>query len=241
MLGRGMVLCAVLLLIPLSSFCMDYAFGVKGGMGFPFFSGSDYQELLDFGTSQVEEYGTHYRTRFMFSYSLGVSAEIGFIDLLSVQPELYFSWSGGAYGYPENSFLYSYTEYIRTTFLELPLLLKLRVHGDSGPSHWRRFTLFAGPGAAFKLSNGRVKGRVDGEESMSENLPSDFLADRYFFLVFGLGFERARLSEKSFTSFELRYHMGLESIIHPARGIDDFKENNVQLVIGFSFGSGPDR
>jgi hypothetical protein len=80
---------------------------------------------------------------------------------------------------------------------------------------------------------------VDGEDFMSENLPPDFLADRYYFLLFGLGFERARSSRRSFTSFELRYHMGLDSIIHPERGIDDFKENNIQFLIGFAFGSGP--
>ena len=112
MLRKGIVLCTVLLCIPASSFCMDFAVVVRGGIGFPFFSGSDYQDLLDFGTSAVEEYGTYYRTRFMLSYSLGVSAEIGFFEFLSIQPEAHISWGGGAYGYPENNYLYDYTESI---------------------------------------------------------------------------------------------------------------------------------
>ncbi len=78
---------------------------------------------------------------------------------------------------------------------------------------------------------------MDNEGFMSEELPSDLLADRYYFLLFGLGFERARKSQRRFTSFELRYHMGWDSIIHPDRGIDDFKENNIQFILGFSFGS----
>jgi len=48
----------------------------------------------------------------MLSYSLGVSAEIGFFKFLSLQPEAHISWGGGAYGHPENNYLYDYTESI---------------------------------------------------------------------------------------------------------------------------------
>jgi hypothetical protein len=238
-LRKSFVLCALVFFMPLSAWSMDFAVGVKGGIGFPFFTGSDYQEFLDFGTSQVVEYGTYYRTRFMFSYTLGVSVEAGFFSFLSVQPEVMFSWGGGAYGFPENYYLYSYTEFVRTTYIELPVLLKIRINADAGSSYWRRFTLFAGPGIAFKLSDGKVKSRVDGQENSSEKLSSNFLTDRYYFLLFGLGYERARRSPGAFTSFELRYHMGIESVIHPDSGIDDFNENSIQFVIGFSFGTGP--
>ena len=206
MLGKILVVCVILLLIPASIFCMDFAVSLKGGIGFPFFSGSDYQDFLDFGTSQVEEYGTYYRTRFLLSYTLGASAEIGFFRFLSLQPEVLVSWAGGAYGFPENINLYSYTEFIRTTYVELPVLLKIRINMSPGSTRWRRVTLFAGPGAAFKLSNGKVESRVDGEEARSEKLSADFLTDRYYFLLFGLGYERARHSNRRFTSFELRYH-----------------------------------
>ena len=84
----------------------------------------------------------------------------------------------------ENSDLYDYTELIMTTYLELPLLLKVRIHGTTGSSLWRRFTLFAGPGIAFKLGDGKVKTRVDNEYFSSEKLSSNFLADRYYFLLF---------------------------------------------------------
>ena len=220
---------------------MDFAVGVKGGVGFPFFSGSDYQDFLDFGTSTVEGYGSYYRTRFLLSYSLGVSAEIGFFNFLSLQPEAHISWSGGAYGYPENYYLYSYKEYIRTTCVELPLLLKIRINRNAGNSYWRRFTLFAGPGIAFKLSDGKVKSEVDGEDFTSEKLAPDFLTDRYYFLLFGFGFDRSRQSQKRFTTLEFRYHMGLDSIIHPESGITDFKQNNIQFILVFAFGTDPSR
>ena len=78
---------------------------------------------------------------------------------------------------------------------------------------------------------------MDNEYFTSEKLASNFLADRYYFLLFGLGFERAHNSRGRFSSFELRYHMGWDSITHPDRGIDDFKENNIQFILGFSFSS----
>jgi hypothetical protein len=238
-LRKSIILCTILFCMPVSAFCMDFAIGVKGGIGFPFFSGTDYQDFLDFATTAVEEYGTYYRTRFMLSYSLGAFVEIGIFNFLSIQPEAIFSWGGGAYGYPENYYLYDYKEYIRTTYLELPVLLKIRMTRNAGTTHWRRYTLFAGPGIALKLSDGKVKGKVDGEDYMSDELPHDYLTDRYYFLLFGIGLDFSRGSQRTFTTVELRYNMGWDSIIHTDLGLDDFKENNIQLLLGFAFGTGP--
>ena len=236
-----------ILFIPVSAFCLDYGIGVKGGVGFSFFRGDDYQALLDFGTTAVEPYGTYFRTRFMLSYSAGVFAELGLLDFFSIQPEAIFTFGGGAYGYPENYSLYDYKEYLKMTYVELPALVKIRYARRIKPRYarkrgsfeWIRCSIYAGPGIAFLLGDGKAMSKVDGEEYMSAELPSNYFKDSYYFLIFGAGVDIGRGNSRTYTTVDLRYHMGWSSIMHPDMDAEDFQANNIQLLIGFAIGSGP--
>lgn len=216
---------------------MDFAIGVKGGIGYGFFRGADYQELLDLGTSAVEPF-SYFRTNFMLSYSGGVYAELGLFNFLSIQPEAIITNAGGAYGFPENAEYYKYKEFIKMTYAELPVLLRIRFTRSSGSFDWRRYCFYGGPGIAFLLGDGKLKA-VSGGEEVSQKLPPGNLADSYYFAVVGAGIDMGSFSSNTFTSIEIRYHMGLSSIMHPDMNSDDFMENNIQLLLGFAFGSIP--
>jgi hypothetical protein len=221
------------------AFCLDYGIGMKLGVGFPFFSGNDYQDLLDFLTvfNGVDAFGTSYRTRFKLGFSVGVFVTLGLVDFFAIQPEAIITFGGGAFGFPENEFLYSVKEHLNSRYVELPVLAKLRFGGKEGISDSLRYSLFAGPGIAFKIADGKDKLKIDDETVLDIDLPENFFADNYYFLVFGLGLNGLSRSNKTYTTFEIRYHMGLNSVLDESNNLDDFKENNIQVLIGFGYGS----
>jgi hypothetical protein len=251
----------VALCVPVACLGLDVNGGVKLGAGFPFFSGQDYKDFLEAATilSGVDAYGAEFSTRFKLGFSGGLYLTLGFSDVFALQPEAIFSMGGGAIGFPENEYLYSYKESYNSLMIEVPLLLKLRfgygkgggakpsTYGTSNYAKPPKYAysqrtkpsayVVAGPGMAFLLGDGNVVVKVDKEkdDDLSGPLPGDFFTGSYPFLVFGAGLE-------GFSGFldsvELRYHMGLASVLDESNDLESFRGNNLQLLFGFEFGSG---
>lgn len=237
MLRKCVVIVVVTLLAPFVGFGSDFGLGIKLGAGYPFFSGQDYQDVLDAATilSGVDAYGADFSTRFKVGFSGGAYATLGLFNFVAVQPEAIFTMGGGAVGYSENYYLYSYREDYNVWMVELPVLLKIRFgyrkEGNNKPSKY----IMAGPGMAFLLGDGKVKTKLDGEKLTNEELSDDFFGDNYAFVVFGAGLEGFK--DNFLSCVEVRYHMGLTSVLDESLGLDDYKENNVQLLMGFKFRS----
>jgi hypothetical protein len=110
-----------------------------------------------------------------------------------------------------------------------------------GSFDWKRFSVYAGPGIAVLLGDGKVRSDVDGEEYSSAELPPNYFKDTYYFVIFGAGVDVGRSGARRYATVDLRYHMGLSTILHPDMDADDFQANNIQLLIGLAFGNGPEK
>jgi hypothetical protein len=259
MYRKCMIIVFITLFAPVACFGFDLGLGVKLGAGYPFFSGQDYKDVLEAATiaSGVDAYGASFSTRFKVGFSGGVYATLGFFDFLALQTEAIFSMGGGAIGFPENDELYSYREAYNVSMIEVPVLLKLRFGYRKGdnvkpstyavsrkakhPKYIRSKKIkpskyiMAGPGMAFLLGDGNVVVKIDGYKEGSWPLSDDFFAGSYAFLVFGAGFEG--FGSDVLDCVELRYHMGLTSVLDESNNLDEYRGNNIQLLLGFKLGS----
>jgi hypothetical protein len=158
----------------------------------------------------------------------GAFASIYFHPLFAVQPEILYSMKGSAFeGGGE-------TLTMEQDFLEIPILVKLRIPLEGGGS--LRPSIFAGPALGFELKCDAV---LDSDESSMKrpcedpDLAGIPTTDRDVGLLFGL---EARFALRNLNvGLEARYNVGLTNIDDREDSITEFKTRTFSLMGSLAF------
>ncbi len=149
---------------------------------------------------------------YLTSFAFGAYFNHGFSEVLSIQPELYYSTKGLS----ESEIL---TIELKESYLEIPVLLKVNFAMEG--KNWSP-NLFAGPYIAFLMS-----------AKLEDIDVKDELAGTDFGLVVGGGFDFG-LSEGAQTlSLDVRYSMGFTKV--DEAGEAEVFNNGFQFLVGFGF------
>lgn len=144
--------------------------------------------------------------------SAGLMADLGFSDLLSFHPELLYSQKGAK---AENS---GATAQVRTSYLDLPLLLRVNADG-----------LFfeAGPQVGFLLGQ---KTEVSGGGMSYTSTSTDGTRKVDVGYIAGVGYQLS-----SGLELGVRYNGGISDLSDPSVG-DKTRNSVFQLQLGYLFG-----
>jgi hypothetical protein len=149
---------------------------------------------------------------YLTSFAFGAYFNHGFSEVLSIQPELYYSVKGLS----ESEII---TIELKESYLEIPVLLKVNFAMEG--KNWSP-NLFAGPYLAFLMS-----------AKLEDIDVKDELAGTDFGLVVGGGFDFG-LSEGAQTlSLDVRYSMGFTKM--DEEGEAEVFNNGFQFLVGFGF------
>jgi hypothetical protein len=207
------VFLVLLLTLPLAASAFDVTIGIKGGVTAPFYSGSDYEAVLAGGA----------QTEFRLGFSVGGFITIGIFDLLAIQPEVMYSMMGGNFGDDLS------TWYDSATVIEVPVLVKLRLKSGN-----LSIQPFVGPVVLIKIGEWDFEIKDDATDIVLAY--GSYIMDKVRMpiigAVAGLGF-LIPVGGGVF-SLDARYHLGLMSRFNEDTGLD-WKQNNIQLLIGYGF------
>ena len=214
--NRGLcvaTLAAVLLCLPpAAARGFDLSVGIKGGLDFPFYTGPGYVDFLyvnDLSPSAAVRVGG------------GLFLTLGLVDLLALQPEIFYSSLGGASGSMDTLL---WTDKAPTLDAQLLIKLRFQLRG------FNLFELFVGPQAVLKL--GEVSLRMEDYWSYATGTWNDsYLEPLTLGAVAGIGWTFVR-GANLFT-IDVRYCHGLTSRMTAASGWADWYQNDVQLMLGF--------
>jgi len=206
---------AILVFVTVLASAFDVTIGIKGGVGYPFYSGSDYEAVLAAGAS----------TKFRLGYSAGAFVTLGIINWLAIQPEIMYSSLGGNFGDSSS------TWYDRANVIEIPLLLKLRLKMGS-----LRICPFAGADVLLKIGdwNFEVKDNA-GNVLMSGTWNNQYLRVPIIGAPVGVGFDIP--VGRGWVTIEARYLIGIMNRFtddNPA-GYTDWRQNAIQVLVGYGF------
>ena len=147
----------------------------------------------------------------------GIFLAFNFGRVVTIQSEVLYTMKGATYVALDDS----YTDKLSADYIEIPLLLKLRI-----PTPVVQPFVFAGPSVGFKL---KEKLESDGEE-----IPLDeaLLKNNDYGAIFGAGLNLGR----SFM-IDVRYSLGLQKVINTFEGEvePDFKNGVWSATIGIAF------
>ncbi len=145
----------------------------------------------------------------------GIFLAINFGSVLTIQPEIVYTMKGASYVALDDS----YTDKLYADYIEIPLLLKLRI-----PLPIIQPFVIAGPSVGFKLSEKLERDGVPFTDAIFKN--NDYGA------IFGAGVNLGR----NFM-IDVRYSMGLQKVIHTIEGeVDpDYKNGVWAATIGIAF------
>ncbi len=207
------VIVLLLLLLPAAAFSIDMKVGIKGGVGFPFYVGTDYESDID---------ATNDETQLLIAYEGGVFLTIG-VEMIAVEIDLFLTSAGGAYG--DSNIVYNSID----NFIEIPILVKLRFKIDDITA-----SVYAGPDILIKLGY-FVEQEIDVDDgSIVDELrwDDDEMNSIQYALVIGVGAEVP--FEDFFVTVDARYCLGLTSR-HIEGSIygEQWFQDNIQILVGF--------
>jgi hypothetical protein len=197
--------------------CLDFSFGVKGGMAFGWIGGKGFINTLE----SVDENGRA-KTSTQVGFSGGIYFSLELIDYLAIQPEILFSSSGGCYHYTfrETEFTGSHT----VQSVEIPVFLKPRIPFGSSA-----FYLLLGPDISLLISEVKVREKTYDYAVEAEIKPENRCI---FGVTGGLGFEY-RSSTAAEISVDLRYSRSLTEFFK------NYEYNLNTLILSVGFGYNP--
>lgn len=145
----------------------------------------------------------------------GIFLAFNFGRILTIQPEIVYTMKGASYVALDDS----YTDKLYANYIEIPLLLKLRI-----PIPVIQPFVFAGPSVGFKLSEKHERDGVPFSDVLFKN--NDYGA------IFGAGVNLGR----NFM-VDVRYSLGLQKVIHTIEGEvePDYKNGVWSGTIGIAF------
>jgi len=211
----------------------DVAVSFKLGLGYPFFSGRDYQDglaLLEADFLADEGYFVDWDTRINakgLGLHAGVSLTLGLSDWFALQPEVFFSRFGGCYGFddPVNYGEVFFVDRLRC--VETILLAAFRFGRGN-----RKVSLFAGPDVAFRWGEVVEKLYQEGYPPQKYVYPDTLFARLFFNVVGGAGITYY-LRNGMLLSLEARYTGSLGTIMNESvTGESDWRQNSVQFMMG---------
>ena len=181
-------------------------FGIKGGGNIANLTGADAQDID--GTLKTK-----------VGFMGGVFLAFNFGSVVTIQTEVLYTMKGATFQYVELED--TYTEKLYGDYIEIPLLLKLRI-----PTPGIQPFVFAGPSVGFKL---REKLAINGEDIPLEE---KLLKNNDFGAIFGAG-----LNIGKHFMLDVRYSMGLQKVIDIAEGDEpiDIKNGVWGATIGIAF------
>ena len=145
----------------------------------------------------------------------GIFLAFNFGRILTIQPEIVYTMKGASYVALDDS----YTDKLYANYIEIPLLLKLRI-----PIPVIQPFVFAGPSVGFKLSEKHERDGVPFSDILFKN--NDYGA------IFGAGVNLGR----NFM-IDVRYSLGLQKVLHTIEGEvePDYKNGVWSGTIGIAF------
>lgn len=190
--------------------------GLKGGLAIANASG-------DFIDAMAEEMEADVGSKMGFLG--GIFADIGFTDKFGIQPEiLYISKGMKATGEEDDV---EFTSTVNLTYLEIPLLLKLKIPA----SPQLTFQILAGPAIGMNLG-AKVAIDVEGEDIPDEDIKDDI---KYMDMGVSFGAGVGIGLGSGILTLDGRYTMGLMSV---ADDTDEAKTNYISIMAGYAFALG---
>lgn len=205
------VMVLLILLLPAAAFSIDMKVGVKGGIGFPFYVGTDYDDQI-----------VGWDTQMLIAFEGGVFLTIG-MEMIAVEIDLFFTSAGGAYG--DSNSVYNYID----NFIEIPILVKLQFMMDD-----ITVAVYAGPDILIKLGyfTWQQIDVDDGTIILEDRWPDDQLSPFQFGLVIGAGVDVP--FEGFYVTLDARYCLGLTSRhTEDYPDIEQWFQDNIQILVGF--------
>lgn len=196
---------AGLVLLP-GSAAAGVQFGIKAGGNIANLTGADAQDIE--GTLKTK-----------VGFMGGVFLALNFGSVVTIQTEVLYTMKGATFEYTELED--TYTEKLYGDYIEIPLLLKLRI-----PTPGIQPFIFAGPSVGFKL---REKMTINGEDIPLED---KLLKNNDYGAIFGAG-----LNIGKHFMLDVRYSLGLQKVIDIAEGSEpvDVKNGVWGATIGIAF------
>jgi hypothetical protein len=180
----------------------DVQFGIKAGGNMAKPTGADADDPLATLKSRV-------------GFTGGIFLAFNFGRVVTIQSEVLYTMKGATYVALDDS----YTDKLSADYIEIPLLLKLRI-----PTPVVQPFVFAGPSVGFKLK----------EKLESDGVPLDetILKNNDYGAIFGAGLNLGR----NFM-IDVRYSLGLQKVINTIEGEvePDFKNGVWSATIGIAF------
>ncbi len=180
----------------------DVQFGIKAGGNMAKPTGADADDPLATLKSRV-------------GFTGGIFLAFNFGRVITIQSEVLYTMKGATYVALDDS----YTDKLSADYIEIPLLLKLRI-----PTPVVQPFVFAGPSVGFKLK----------EKLESDGVPLDetILKNNDYGAIFGAGLNLGR----NFM-IDVRYSLGLQKVISTFEGDvePDFKNGVWSASIGIAF------
>jgi hypothetical protein len=180
----------------------DVQFGIKAGGNMARPTGADADDPLATLKSRV-------------GFTGGIFLAFNFGRVVTIQSEVLYTMKGATYVALDDS----YTDKLSADYIEIPLLLKLRI-----PTPVVQPFVFAGPSVGFKLKEKLESNGVPLDETILKN--NDYGA------IFGAGVNVGR----NFM-VDVRYSLGLQKVISTFEGDvePDFKNGVWSASIGIAF------
>jgi hypothetical protein len=184
----------------------DVQFGLKLGGNMARVTGADTQDISDTLKNKV-------------GFTGGIFLAFNMGRVVTIQWEALYTMKGASFNYTDLED--TYTEKLFGDYIEIPLLLKLRI-----PTPGIQPFIFAGPSVGFKLHE---KLQVNGEDIPLEE---KLLKNNDYGGIFGAGLNLGH----SFM-LDVRYSMGLQKVISTIEGETqlDVKNGVWSATIGIAF------
>jgi hypothetical protein len=235
---KWILIAVVLALSPAIAFGLDFSGGLKAGIAFPYWGGAGLDEslIIPQKDSKIMTFGFPGGVPpIRFCLTGGLFFTLGLFDFFAIQPEVLYTMTGSSWAEDD------VTLYNHYSVIEVPILLKLRLLSKRGAG----LSIFVGPDLQYIFALQTARAYPDGTEVVETTL-YDFeagLSPFVFGLVGGIG-----LQFGSGLLIEGRYFLGFlqtgsdfdwASITWDTfdPGSRTLLQNNIQVMIGFAFGS----
>ncbi|TVR34684.1 MAG: PorT family protein [Spirochaetaceae bacterium] len=213
----GVTVVLTTLAVP-SAHAQEVRLGVKAALNLSWFSGSDWDDALDWLATDPDVSSVSNDANIGFIGGLFVDIPLG--PGLSVQPELLLGRIGGAYSY--RAFGVSIDGSVKATALKLPLLLKPKAAvGRQGALYG-----LIGPTPAFLLGDVDYQEKGDGFSVSVSDAPDNRFV---FSATFGAGYEHS--VGPGAINVEVRYNRTFTDIFDN----DNTRINSVNIFGGYGF------
>ncbi len=224
---KWVLLGLLLFSIPSLLMAFDLSLSLKVGPGIPFYSGQDYGYwLAAWENAFLAENGyfEDFKSQLALSLSAGLSLTLGLFDFLALQPEAFYTRAGGQYDTYVDSYIISWRDQLNYAELDLLTVIRFRKGRTI-------LSLFAGPDVAFRIGRVDIKLKYEGDLIGEGTWVEDQFAQWFLNLVMGTGISYS-LPGGMQLSFEVRYLMGLTSVMNELTGLADWKQNDLQFLVG---------